>query len=131
MPSLQIDGEDYVAILDCPKFGRTFPIFATFDDSFTAAKLPARYYGSAGNGSLVIGGSKAKGQFDFLTEIDAGDVFKLTNATGNVFTYSVVKVQHLKTSDYDLVYSPDYDCSVFVKNGFSQLLVVRLKYGMN
>lgn len=81
MPAIEIDGRDYIGILELP--GRTLklPVAANWSSSGLSFR-PAKYIGSVYDGSLIIGGRYEEGNFDFADLIDAGEEVTFTDMTG-------------------------------------------------
>lgn len=118
MPVLQIDGTDYAALLEIPSFGLTLPVA----DRWDSGKLhfgPARFYGSAYDGSLIIGGADDPGQFEFCGRIEQGAQVILTDMTGARFTYSVSKVGRAKHADAQWLTEGDWDLTLFVQDVYA------------
>lgn len=118
MPVLQIDGTDYAALLEIPAFGLTLPV-ADCWDSETLHFGPARFYGSAYDGSLIIGGADDPEQFAFCAEIEYGAQVILTDMTGARFTYSVARVGRAKHADAQWLTEGDWDLTLFVQDVYA------------
>ena len=98
MPVLQIQGKDYVAMIDVPAYGITLPVADTWDANRLHV-TPSRYFGSAYNGTLVIGGSDHDRQFAFCSKIQHGAEIAVTDMTGETFTYTVGRIDRSKHAD--------------------------------
>ena len=115
MSVYQYDGLDYVGILELPRFEAIIPIFSYWNTDivrFTAC----RFTGTPYDGSLVIGGTDAKDQFDFISKIDIGDEVSVTNVKGEVFHYKVAAVKHSATADDTDIINEKYDLTLFAKS---------------
>ena len=125
MPVLELRGEDFIALLEIPAYGMKLPVCAVWS-SGTAAKHPCRFYGSAYNGTLIIGGYDRAGQFDFFDRIDTDTPVKLTDMTGCTYSYTVTRVDRSKTADAEVLTNADADLSLFVRNGqMSEYIILR------
>lgn len=123
MPVLEIDGNDYVALLDVPAFGITLPVARNWDGS---GLCPARYWGSAYNHSLVIGGGDHPWQFGFCDKIDLGAIITVTDMTGTRFAYTVARVDRAKEATAQWLTDGDFDLTIFCHDTYSmEYLAVR------
>ena len=98
MPVLQLNGQDYLALLEVPSQNVCLPVAAGWDVNALSA-LPRHYFGSAYNNTLIIGGSDRAGQFDFCPKIDIGEAVTVTDMTGSRYTYRVTKIQRASSVD--------------------------------
>lgn len=127
MPSLEIGGDDYIAVLEIPAYGLKLPVAGKWDKG-DVASTPCRFTGRAYDGTLVIGGYDSAGQFDFFDRIDNDTVLTITDMTGCVFTYVVEYVERSDNADSEVLISEGCDLALFVRD--SQLLkyiIVRCK----
>ena len=92
MPALELEGTDYVGILDLPGYGVKLPVAGVWEEGNRNAR-PSRFWGSAYDGTLVIGGSAEKGQLDFCSKVNPGDRIRFTDMTGAEFDYQVTRVE--------------------------------------
>jgi len=118
MPVLELDGEDFSGLLDVPAFGVTLPVGSIWDTG-KLGFYPCRFWGSANDNSLVIGGTDQQGQFDFCDKIDLGAIITVTDMTGAEFTYSVSQVDRAKHADTGWLCSEDHDLTLFARANFS------------
>lgn len=127
MPVLEYNGEDYAAIIGSEVRSLKLPVLASWDKN-SVNTVPCRFTGNPYDGSLVIGGVDAKGQFDFLSSVDIGEEFTVTDMKGEVFTYTVVTVKHAHSAEADVLIDSEYDFSFFAKSARSgEVLIVRCK----
>lgn len=113
MPYLNINKENFVAIIEIPMNEASFPVGASWDNN---KKYPCLYNGSVYDGSLVIGTSNQKGQFDFVKEISVGNAIYITDMTGNRFSYEVSDIRYCKHANNDTLYGCEDDLTIFIKN---------------
>ena len=113
MPSLNVKNENFVAIIEVPMNTASFPVGASWN---TNNKYPCRYDGSVYDGTLIIGTTNHKGQFDFVKEITVGNALYITDMTGNRFYYNVTDIQYSNHADNDVLYNNETDLTIFVKN---------------
>lgn len=118
MPVLQLDGEDFSGLLEVPAFGVTLPIGSTWEAGSTRS-YPRRFWGSAYDNSLIVGGSDRRGQFDFCEKLDVGDRVWITDMTGARFSYEVTRIDRRKHADMDVFGEKDSDLILFVRENSS------------
>lgn len=124
MSMMEIDGNDFVGILEVPFCGIEFPIGSSWEKK-QLIQYPCRYWGSAYDGSLVIGGSDRKGQFDFMDEISIGDCIYFTDMTGAKYSYVVSWVERVKEVPTQYLENENVGLTIFVRNqyGFDYTVV--------
>lgn len=122
MPVLQIDGKDHVAIVEIPAYGIRLPVAADWDAEGLYAS-PSRFYGSAYDHSLVIGGADHPRQFGFCDQIDIGAMVTVTDMTGAVFSYKVVTVERAEHAQSRWLLSEEYDLTLFCRDSGSMKYV--------
>lgn len=124
MPAIEIDDNDFIGILELPGRGVKLPVAAAWSKSPWAFR-PARYVGSAYDGTLIIGGSSENGNFGFADSVDAGETVIFTDITGKVFTYEIARVNHADNATAETLRS-DASLTLFVnKNG--GYIIIRCK----
>lgn len=123
MPVLELDGVDYVAILEVPSFGISVPVA----DKWSSRGLfdtPARFYGSAYEHSLVIGGADVAHQLYFCDKIDNGAELTVVDMTGVSFSYTVTKVERSKSADIDRLSEGEHSLTLFCRDTYSMEYVL-------
>lgn len=118
MPVLEIEGTDYVALLEIPSFGITLPVA----DKWQSNKLPgspARFYGSAYDNTLIIGGADDSRQFGFCDKIELGALVTVTDMTGARFSYAVSSVERAKHAKTQWLADADCDLTLFCYDIYS------------
>ena len=128
MPVLQISGSDYVALIEIPAYGIRLPVADKWEGRDIDV-CPARFYGSAYDNSLVIGGADTKKQFSFCDKIDNGAVVTVTDMTGACFTYKVVNVHRSDKAESEWLCNGEYDLTLFCRDALSMTYIaVRCNY---
>lgn len=128
MPVLQVEGVDYVAILEIPSYSLKLPIADQWDSKKINA-CPARFWGSAYGEPLVIGGSDSSVQFSFCDEIEHGTLITLTDMTGAQFDYTVCHIDRAKHAETQWLTDDDYDLTLFCHDtGNMEYIAVRCDY---
>ena len=127
MASLNIDGTDYCAILEVPRYQACMPIAAKWDKA-RVRMTPCRYTGSIYDGTLIIGGADVRGQLDFISDITEGDAVLLTDAEGNCYAYEVSAIELSEDASTDVLTGAECDLVLFARNTYGGgYTVVRCK----
>lgn len=112
MPTVEIDGHDYIGTLDIPSLQLSLPVMS--DWSYPKLKnSPCRYAGTAYQSGFVIAGHNYRRHFGPLSRIAVGDRVTFTDVDGNVFYYQVAEVQVLKPAAIEEMVSDEWDLSLF------------------
>ena len=131
MPSFQINGEDFVGLLEVPGFGCVLPVADTWDTGKLIA-FPCRFWGSAYDHSLVIGGADQPGQFDFCDKISLGALVTVTDMTGTQFSYEVSRVDRASQADTRWLLQEDWDLTLYCRDTYSMTYIaVRCTFHAN
>ena len=94
MPTVEIDGREYIGTLSIPALGLELPVAA--DWSYPALRsVPCRYKGSAYLDDLIICAHNYDSHFGRLKALHPGDKVIFTDAAGNVFDYEVSVLETL------------------------------------
>ena len=118
MPVLQFEGTDYVCLLEIPALDRCLPVRNDWNGENLSGG-PCRFWGSAYDGTLILGGSSQTGQFDFCSQLDIDDRITVTDMEGTVFSYRVERIDRAKTAAYERLSDPSYSLILFVEEAFS------------
>lgn len=128
MPVLQIDGMDYVVLLEIPSMQISLPVA----DKWDRDKLfysPARFCGSAYDHTLVIGGTDASRQFAFCDKIENGTLITITDMIGTQFTYKVTMVDRAKKAESTWLADPEYHLTLYCRDTYSmEYIAVRCNF---
>ena len=122
MPRLALGETDFVGILEMPMHGSSLPICADWGALY---KLPCLFDGSVYDGSIKIGGTSQKGQFDFYRNISVGDSVFFTDMEGRRYSFTVADLRYEKHADQEALGRRDADLTLFIKNihGFDYVVV--------
>ena len=118
MPTAQIGGVDYVGVIDIPAYGTFLPVRADWKP-WRISSCPCKLTGSTWGGNLIIGGSDAEGQFDFMKFITGGDRVFVTDASGVCFSYRVTDIIRTDNASVESLITDEDDLVIFVKNTYS------------
>ncbi|MBE6976019.1 MAG: sortase [Ruminococcaceae bacterium] len=123
MPALELDGVDYVCLLEVPSQGVTLPVQSQWDTNALKSR-PCKFWGSIYNGNCILGGSGS--QFDFCAKLDLGDSILLTDMEGTVFTCYVQRIDRSSTANFDRLSQGDFPLTLFVRQEYaSEYIIVR------
>jgi sortase A len=125
MPALELDGTDYVGVLDLPGYGIQLPVAGVWDTGKLGAH-PCLFWGSAYDGTLVIGGNADKGQLDCCGKVNLGDRIRFTDMTGAQFDYAVAWVDRSDDAEASWLMKEENDLTIFTRDPYSlQYIAVR------
>ncbi len=113
MPSLSVDGNDFIGILEFQGTGCSLPVGSNWGKS---DRFPCRYYGSVYDGSMVVGATNQKGQLTFVKELSVGNTIFFTDMTGSRYCYSVTDIIYCDHANNDVLISESDDLILFIKN---------------
>lgn len=113
MPALSVDGVDYVARLEIAALGLALPVTDAWDKG---SVIPARFGGSAYDGTLVIGGTNDPQGFGFCKTIETGTAVTVTDMTGAAFSYEVTRVDRAPSAEAAWLKDPEADLTLFCRD---------------
>ena len=116
MPVLSLDGTDFIGILEIPLHDSALPICADWGNP---SKDPRCLSGSIYDGTIQIGGTSQKGQYDFYREISVGDELFFTDMSGNRYAYAVTDLHYAKHADQATLTRENASLTLFVKNVYA------------
>ena len=88
-------------------------------------QYPCRFFGSIYDGTLHIGATSQKGQYDFYREISVGDIVYFTDIEGNCYTFEVTGLRYQKHADQEALQQEESALTLFIKNLYAfEYLVV-------
>ena len=122
MSVLSVDGTDFVGILEFPRYASALPVCADWGET---AQYPCRFSGSIYDGTMQIGATTQKGQYDFYRELSVGDRVIYTDVEGNRYTFLIIGLRYEKHADQTTLTQKDAALTLFMKNIYSfEYLVV-------
>lgn len=123
LPAMEVDGIDFVALLEFPAFQTTLPVCNHWG---APEKYPCRFTGNIHESTLIIGVSEPL--LPFATELYVGDTVTLTDMTGNRFTYRIQSIEISDNARKDTLQSTDAALTVFIKHSLSsRYTILRLE----
>ena len=112
MPVIEIDGYDYIGVLQIPSLDLTLPVIS--DWSYPALQIaPCRYEGSAYGGGMVIAGHNFDSHFGNLSRLEPGDEIRFVDLSGHTFTYAVAETEVLDATAIDQMVNGGWDLTLF------------------
>ena len=115
MAAMEVDGMDFVGIVDIPAYGRELPVYGHWEAG-KVSSFPCRYTGSIYDGSLIIGGSDNAGQFDFMKLITVSDPVHITDMTGARYSYTVTDIRITRDVSTGSLRGQNADLVLFARN---------------
>ncbi len=93
MPMMNVDGYDYVGIIEIPSNKIKLPVYSSWNE-IIAKSVPCRYCGSIYNNNMIVGGKNIEKNFGFLTTLNIGDQVIFIDTTGHLYSFKVVNITH-------------------------------------
>lgn len=125
MPTMQVDGRDYIALLTVPAFDVELPIRSQWS-YLGANRCPSRFSGTVYDGSLIVGGSDREGQLAFLSRIQNGDTILVTDMTGARFAYRVSMIYRTDSVEAEALMEGNCDLTLFARSQYGlEYIIVR------
>lgn len=112
MPVKDVDGTNYVAMLNIPALDLELPVASVWNYSILRAS-PCRYVGSAYLNNMVIAAHNYDAHFGRLYTLSAGDSVFLTDMDGNIFCYEVAEITTLEATAVSEMTGSGYDLTLF------------------
>ena len=112
MPTVHINGYDYIGTLSVPSLELELPVMAQWD--YDRLKIaPCRQFGSSRTDDLVIVAHNYQNHFGRLKELSRGNTVVFTDMESIVNAYSVEKVETLAPTEIDAVQNSGYDLVLY------------------
>jgi len=112
MQTVEIDGGEYIGVLDIPALELSLPVQK--DWSYPKLKLsPCRYAGSFLEDNMVIAAHNYRKFFGMLSQLQAGDILTFTDVLGTVYQYEVVLTETLNGTAVEEMISEDWALTLF------------------
>ena len=117
MAVTQIDGYNYIGIVEVPSLGISLPVMAEWD--YTRLKIaPCLYSGSYYTGDLVICGHNYAKHFSPIRGVEPGAEVLFTTADGAVYHYIVSTRETVQPTEIEAMIdsTADWDLTLFTCN---------------
>ena len=112
LPTIEVDGHRYIGTVSIPVIDVTLPV----QEDWSLAQLktsPCRYMGSPYQGNLIICAHNYATHFGRLKNLLPGDEVLFTDVEGNMFCYSVVKLETLAGTAVEEMENGVWDLTLF------------------
>lgn len=115
MPTMELNGFDYIGILEVPSLELSLPVMEQWD--YDRLKVsPCRFSGNLYEDNLVICGHNYSQHFGPLKYVPLGTEIRFTDAEGNVFRYAVSSFDTVGPNDVERMITGDWDLTLFTCN---------------
>lgn len=112
MPTINIDGYDYIGTLKIPALELDLPVMAQWDYK-RLRRAPCRYTGSVYRNDMVICAHNYPRHFGHIKNLSENDAVIFTDVDGNVFPYHVISIEILKPTDVELMETANCGLTLF------------------
>lgn len=114
MPTVTVNGVEYIGVISLPKYGIELPVQALWSEEGLKTG-PGRYSGTLDEGNLIIAGHNYRTHFGNLTSTKVGETIIFTDIYGNEYTYTVSDVVIIDGNDSAsmLAGSDEWDLTLF------------------
>ena len=125
MPIRLVDGINVVGVVSIPSLGIEVPVAAEWSYEMLR-KSACRYSGTAKDGRLIILAHNYARHFGSLKNAAVGDEVQFMDVNGELYKYSVTKVEILAKTELDRLTASDSDLTLFTCTyGGKKRVVVR------
>ena len=111
MSSVQVDGYNYVGVLEIPAMELKLPVLEEWSESLLRV-APCLYEGNLYDG-MIIAGHNYRSHFGPITRLVAGDEIRFTDVDGNVWHYQVVSTEIINGHDVEAMEAGNWDLTLF------------------
>ena len=116
MSVLSVDGIDFVGLVELPRYESALPVGADWGKT---SQYPCRFHGSIYDGTMQIGATTQKGQYDFYRELSVGDTVFFTDAEGTRYTFVITSLRYENHADQAALEKKEAPLTLFIKNIYS------------
>ena len=112
MPTLLIDGYEYIGYVSIPDLELELPVMAEWD--FSRLKVaPCRHFGSSRADDLVIAAHNYKSHFGYLKNLEIGAEILFTDMDGIENRYTLTRLETLPPDAVDAVQNSGHDLVLY------------------
>ena len=116
MSVLSVDGIDFVGLLELPRYESVLPVCADWGKT---SRYPCHFTGSIYDGTMQLGATTQKGQYDFYRELSVGDTIHYTDVEGNRYTFTITSLGSEEHADQAALQRKEAALTLFIKNIYS------------
>ena len=112
MPTLLIDGYEYIGYVSIPALELELPVMAEWD--YSRLKVaPCRHFGSSRTDDLVIAAHNYKSHFGYLKNLEIGAEILFTDMDGIENRYTLTRLETLPPDAVDAVQNSGHDLVLY------------------
>lgn len=112
MPTIEIDGHEYIGYLSIPSLGLELPVMANW--SYPQLRIaPCRYSGSIWSDDMVLMAHNYARHFGQLSRLSIGSEVMFKDVYGITIIYEVVAIDTLNPTAVEDMTSGEYDLTLF------------------
>lgn len=112
MPTIEIDGYEYIGYLSIPSLGLELPVMS--DWSYPQLRIaPCRYSGSIWSDDMVLMAHNYARHFGQLSRLSIGEEVIFKDVNGITITYEVMAIDTLNPTEVEDMTSGEYDLTLF------------------
>lgn len=112
MPTLLIDGYEYIGYVSIPDLELELPVMAEWD--YSRLKVaPCRHFGSSRTDDLVIAAHNYKSHFGYLSRLEIGTEICFTDMDGIENRYTLTRLVTLPPDAVDAVQNSGHDLVLY------------------
>lgn len=112
MQSIQIDGREYIGVLDIPALDVSLPVQLDLDDPGLKIS-PCRFSGSFLTNDMIIGAHNYRAHFGYFNKLNTGDEVTFTDVQGVKYHYQITGIERLAYNDLAKLQSGKWDLTLF------------------
>ncbi|MDD7308929.1 MAG: sortase [Eubacteriales bacterium] len=112
MPTVELDGQRYLGVLEIPALELSLPVMADWDYD-RLRRAPCRQFGSLAESNLVIAGHNYKNHFARLRSLKPGDAVTFIDMNGVTHAFSVAAVEILAPESVEDVQNSGYPLTLY------------------
>lgn len=112
MPTREVDDKLYIGVLEIPALALELPVISAWSNDLLQS-APCRYKGSAYQDDLIIAAHNYEGHFGRLNQLHEGDAVAFTDVDGNLFSYTVSRIEELSGTAVEQMESGEWDLTLF------------------
>lgn len=104
MPTLTVDGDNYIGYIKIPDLGLSLPVMESWSYA-NLKKTPCRYSGTVYQDNLVVAAHNYRSHFGKIKSLAIGSEVTFTDTEGHVYRYEVSSVETMQPGQVDDVVS--------------------------
>lgn len=114
MPTIEIDGERYVGILEIPALGIRLPVMGGQWSYPKLRKAPCLYTGSVYKDNMVVAAHNYRSHFGKIKDLEMGNELFFTDVEGNIFYFEAAWLDVLEPNEVEVMTdASDWDMTLF------------------